>query len=71
MRVKKFRDTVKIVLMPGLEVQISPDGTWMHFDGDKRSGVLRLESLAENGTICGGAIANWCEGVRTNPRFQL
>jgi hypothetical protein len=71
MKVKKFRDTVKIVLMPGLEVQICSGGTWMCFDGDKRSGAIRLESMAENGTIFGSAIANWCETVRTNPRFQL
>ena len=70
MRIHKLTKTVSIKLMPGLEVQICDDGTWMHFNGEKRSSVVRLESLAENGIIGGGGIADWCESVRTNPKFQ-
>jgi len=56
---------VKLILMPGLEIQISPDGTWMHFDGSKQHSVVRLESLgAEKGIIRGG-ITDWCEQMRS------
>ena len=71
MRIHKLTKTVSIKLMPGLEVQICDDGTWMHFNGEKRSSVVRLESLAEKfGLLRGCGIADWCESVRTNPKFQ-
>jgi hypothetical protein len=70
MRVKKFGNCVDLKLMDGLQVSIREDGTWLEFRGDKQISSVRLESLGNEAGIIRGGITNWCQNIRTNPRFR-
>jgi hypothetical protein len=37
-----------IQLLPGLEIQFSEDGTWLHFDGGNVKSAIRLENLSSH-----------------------